>query len=187
MLKQLWLLSRTSAIVHCLLASLLLSFFSASAYAAELPKPTGPTLLEIVGNIKHHNATIQVDGQSQMAAVFDLELLEALPAETIRTRTPWTEGVTEFTGVRVDVLLKHVGAETQHLYLQALDEYSVEIVDDPFNSYPIIVAYKKNGDYMSVRELGPLWVMYPFDDFPKLNSEQSRAHCIWQLTKIMVH
>lgn len=161
-------------------------FMASIVNAADLETPTGPVLLEIVGEIKLQNATVEVGGEVRPAAVFDIAMLESLPQETIRTKTEWTSGVTEFTGVRVDVLLNHIGASSQHLFLQALDEYNVEIVDGQFDSFPIIVAYKLNGKYMSVRELGPLWVMYPFDDHPVLNSEQSRAHCVWQLTRITI-
>ena len=149
------------------------SFLTAIAHAAELGSPTGSVLLEITGDIKLQNTTTtNVDGVAQPAAAFDIAMLESLPTETIRTKTEWTTGVTEFTGVRVDVLLNHLGASSQHLFLQALDEYSVEVVDGQFDSFPIIIAYKLNGEYMSVRELGPLWVMFPFDDHPELNSEQ---------------
>ena len=86
----------------------------------------------------------------------------------------------------MDVLLEQAGARSTELVLEALDEYSVEISDDPFEDYPIIVAYKLNGKYMSVRDLGPLWLMYPFDDYPELNTELSRSHCVWQLTRITV-
>lgn len=157
-----------------------------SAQAADLPTSTGPVLLEIVGKLKHSNSTVQLEGRSESAAVFDLALLESLPSVSIRTQSPWTEGVAEFTGVRMDVLLEHVGASSENILLEALDEYSVEAIGESFQSYPIVVAYKLNGEYMSVRELGPLWVMYPFDDYPELNSEQSKARCVWQLKRITV-
>jgi len=162
------------------------ALISTTANATDLELPTEPVLLEIIGDIEHQNTTIDVDGTMQPAAVFDIAMLESLPVETIRTKTEWTNGVTEFTGVRLSVLLNHIGASSKHLFLQALDEYEVEIVDGQIDSFPIIVAYKLNGKYMSVRDLGPLWVMYPFDDYPKLNSEQSRSHCVWQLTRITV-
>ncbi len=168
------------------LSIVLLSVLVGTAQADELPRPTGQILLEIVGNITHHNATTVIDGQSELVASFDLELLESLPSVTIKTDTPWTDNVSEFTGVRMDVLLKSVGAKSGHLSLEALDDYSVEVVDEMFDKYPIVLAYKLNGKYMSVRDLGPLWVMYPFDDFPELSTEQSRARCVWQLTRISV-
>ncbi len=168
------------------LSIVLLSVLVGTAQADELPRPTGQILLEIVGNITHHNATTVIDGQSELVASFDLELLESLPSVTIKTDTPWTDNVSEFTGVRMDVLLKSVGAKSGHLSLEALDDYRVEVVDEMFDKYPIVLAYKLNGKYMSVRDLGPLWVMYPLDDFPELNNEQSRARCVWQLTRISV-
>jgi len=176
-----------SRLSSALLASFLLfTSITVFAQATELDQPAGRAILEIVGKLEHTNSTIQIDGQNESAAVFDLALLESLPSITIKTETPWTEGVAEFTGVRMDVLLEHVGASPNNLLLEALDEYSVEAVDEPFESFPIVVAYQLNGEYMSVRELGPLWLMYPFDDHPQLNTEQSRANCVWQLKRIVV-
>ncbi len=186
MLKQDFRSFRRLAFSTCLQVLLLLTTVIVSAQAADLPEPVGPALLEIVGKLEHSNATLQINGKSESAAVFDLALLESLPAVTIRTQTPWTKGVGEFTGVRMDVLLERVGASSEHLVLEALDEYSVESLEEPYQSYPIVIAYKLNGKYMSVRELGPLWVMYPFDAYPELNSEQSRAQCVWQLRRITV-
>jgi len=163
------------------------SLFPHALNAAELDKPTGLVALEIVGEISSHNSTVSVDGKQQAAAVFDIAMLESLPQETIRTKTHWTEGVTEFTGVRLNVLLDHIGASSKHITLGALDEYQVEVTDGPFADYPIVVAYKRDGEYMSVRNLGPLWVMYPFDDHPELDTESSRANCVWQLNRITVH
>ncbi len=187
MLKQDFQSFRRLAFSTCLQLLLLLPTGVIYAQAPDLPEPDGPALLEIAGNIEHTNSTLQINGQSESAAVFDLALLESLPVVTIRTTTPWTQGVGEFTGVRMDVLLERVGASSEHLLLEALDEYTVEARDEPYKSYPIVIAYKLNGKYLSVRELGPLWVMYPFDDYPELNSEQSRAQCVWQLSRITVH
>ncbi len=178
------------ALIRLLQALIISCVMVFSTYASELKQPTGPVLLEISGNLSHHNTKLDIDrqedGQEINAVALDLKMLETLPVETIRTKTPWTEGVVEFTGVRLDVLLNFVGAESNDLLFQALDEYSVEASNEPFESFPIIVAYKRNGKYMSVRELGPLWIMYPFDEFPELNTEQSRANCVWQLTNITV-
>jgi len=60
-------------------------------------------------------------------------------------------------------------------YIYTLDRK----IDD---RHPVIVAYKKNDEYMSLRQLGPLWVIFPFDDFPELQTEENRAASIWQLT-----
>ncbi len=158
----------------------------AGILAADLEAPTGDVLLHIVGAVANTNTVATVDDSELPAAALDLAMLEALPVVTITTRTPWTEGETVFTGVRMSELMDYVGADPSDMTLSALDEYSVNVTDPEFGDYPVILAYKVNGDYISVRELGPLWVMYPFDDHPELDSSTNRARCVWQLTQIVV-
>ncbi len=59
--------------------------------AAELAAPKGEVILTIDGSI----ATSNTAG----AADFDIAMLEAMPKATVKTTTPWTEGVTTFEGV----------------------------------------------------------------------------------------
>jgi hypothetical protein len=149
-----------------------------SVHADDLPEPTGEILLTISGNIQNAN---HPDG-----AAFDLDMLEAMESTTIETKTPWTEGVTRFTGVLLDQLLEAAGTESRMLKMSAEDGYIYEPLKPMDSKYPIIVAYKKDGEYMSLRQLGPLWVMYPFDDYPELNTEENRAACVWQLKHMEV-
>ena len=39
---------------------------------------------------------------------------------------------------------------------------------------------------MSVREKGPLWVIYPFDSDPEYQTEVIYSRSIWQLDRIVV-
>lgn len=113
-----------------------------------------------------------------------LAMLEELPATTFTSETPWTEGPTVWEGVRLSELMKHLESSTTRFHAVALDDYEITFEDVDLEQYPVILAYKKDGKYMSVRELGPLWIMFPFDDFPNLNIQINRARSIWQLQKI---
>lgn len=70
--------------------------------ADTLPMPAGEVVLTVTGAITASN-----DGAS---AVFDLAMLEALPQAEIETETPWTDGMTTFTGFRLADLLSLLGA-----------------------------------------------------------------------------
>ena len=39
---------------------------------------------------------------------------------------------------------------------------------------------------MTLRDKGPLWVIYPFDDDPRYRSETVYFRSIWQLNRIIV-
>ena len=47
-----------------------------------------------------------------------------------------------------------------------------------------MLAYLMDGKTMSVREKGPLWLIYPFDDNADYRSEETYAHSIWQIARI---
>ena len=149
-----------------------------SLMAAELATPKGEILLTISGNIEHSN--------NKDAAEFDLEMLERLGATTIITETPWTDAVTSFTGVRLSVLLDSVGAGSSSFRAIAFDNYWYDIPDVDFEKYPVIVAYKKDGAYLNARSLGPLWIIFPFDDYPALLSETNKASSVWHLNSLIV-
>lgn len=115
---------------------------------------------------------------------FDMAALQALPQVSFDTTTIWTEGGQSFTGVSLAALMEHVGASGDSLRAVALNDYAVTIpTSDAVEGGPI-VAYLRNGAEMSVREKGPLWIMYPFDGNDSYKSEEYYARSIWQLSQI---
>lgn len=168
----------TLAPVRYLLATVFAACLSL-AHATDLAPTTGPVLLTVSGNIENHN----VDKTAQ----FDREMLESLPVTSFKTTTPWTQGVTEFTGVRVSDLLKHVGANSNNFRAHALDKYWNDLKEIDFEKIPAIIAYKKNGKSLRVRELGPLWIMFPFDEFPSISDEKHKTASVWQLVEIVIN
>lgn len=152
--------------------------FAAPALAEDLAAPTGEVVLTVTGAI---GATNQGD-----AAVFDLDMLKAMGEVTFETSTPWTEGKQSFTGVPLDALLQAVGVTEGTLTAKAINDYAVEIpVTDAVAGGPIL-AYLQNGDPMSVREKGPLWVVYPYDLKDDYQAEVIYSRSIWQLSSIDV-
>jgi hypothetical protein len=148
------------------------------AAAEELSTPTGEVLLTVTGAI---SATNEGD-----AAVFDFDMLKAVGEVTFSTSTPWTEGKQDFTGVPLEALLRVVGATGSTLTSKAINDYAVDIpASDAVTNGPII-AYLLNGEPMSVREKGPLWVVYPYDSKDEYRAEVYYSRSIWQLTSIDV-
>jgi hypothetical protein len=153
------------------------SLFATSA-SADLPAPSGDVVLAVTGAITVTNA----EGQ----ALFDRAMLEALDPSEFATTTVWTDGATTFVGVSLTDLLDTVGAEGTVLRATAINDYTVEIpVADAVEGGPI-VAYLMNGRPMSLREKGPLWVVYPYDSTPAYQNETIYARSIWQLDRIEV-
>lgn len=150
----------------------------AMAHADTLPQPTGDVILTVKGSISNTS--------SGDVAEFDRALLEALPSSSFETSTIWTEGTQRFSGISFADLLEHVGADGDNLRLTALNDYTIDIpASDAIPGGPII-AYQQNDAVMSVREKGPLWLVYPYDSSPEYQTETIYARSIWQLVAVEV-
>jgi hypothetical protein len=164
------------------LAALLLLALVCSASPAgassSLPQPAGQTVLVIDGAISNRN--------SGGAAAFDLAMLQSMPQVELKTVTAWTNGMQVFKGVRLRDLLDAVGAEGTTLTASAIDEYQVPIPVSDAADYNVIVAYEANGKPLPVDDKGPLWIVYPFSDMPKLQRDFFFARCVWQLRRLTV-
>lgn len=111
--------------------------------------------------------------------------IDAIPVQTIRTHTDFTDGVTEFTGPRIMDLLALIGTgSATEAHVIAANDYSVEIPLPEFTKYGVILAREANGKRLSPRGKGPFWVMYPLDDFSELQDPVYNNRLIWQVTKI---
>jgi hypothetical protein len=77
-------------------------------------------------------------------------------------------------------------AKGAKLTLLALNDYEVEISGDDIQKDTPVVAYALDGEAMSVRSRGPLWVMYPFDADGRWRTELVMVRSIWQLDRIRV-
>ena len=49
-----------------------------------------------------------------------------------------------------------------------------------------IIATRINGKPFTIKEKGPLWVVFPYDRGPEFRTETNYAVSVWQLTEISV-
>lgn len=92
----------------------------------------------------------------------------------------------KFEGVSMDKLMKLVGATGERVMVVALNDYTTEIPMEDFGKFNVILAIKRNGEYMPVRDKGPLFVIYPYDSSPDLKTQTYYARSAWQVAKIIV-
>ena len=151
---------------------------SSAAQAETLPAPKGAVVLTISGKIA--NTT------KAGAAEFDMVTLEALPGRVTETETPWTKGKPRFEGPLGSALLDKVGASGTSLHIVALNDYAVDVPVEDFRKYPVILATRKDGQPMAVRDKGPLFVIYPFDLDRSLYTEKIFSRSAWQVKSIEV-
>ena len=68
-----------------------------------------------------------------------------------------------FTGVPMNKLMDAVGAKGTSLTVTALNDYATDIPIEDFKNQPVILATKRDGNYMPVRDKGPLFIVYNYD------------------------
>lgn len=147
------------------------------AQAETLGAPKDKPILTVSGKIAVTNK-----GDT---AQFDRAMLEELGTTTIETTTPWDEGVIKFEGVLIRELMKKVGASGERAAIVALNDYMSEIPLEDFEKYDVILALKRNGEYMGVRDKGPLFIVYPYDTQPELKTQTYYARSVWQVARII--
>lgn len=148
-----------------------------------LPPPSGPVILEVSGAIQVSNTP---EANPRKVVRFDRKALERLPQRTVETYTDWTTGLQSFTGVPLAELLEHVGAEGEEIHAVALNDYAITIPVSDAYEYPVLLALKHNGEYMRIRDKGPLWIIYPSDE-PSADSLGPHNHkMIWQLASLEI-
>ncbi|MEF2554449.1 molybdopterin-dependent oxidoreductase [Aurantimonas sp. A2-1-M11] len=153
-------------------------FSAGPVFAARLQTPQGKPVLRIGGKISTHNQGDE--------AVFDLSMLEALGTSNFSTSTPWTDGVSDWEGVRLDVLMKAVGASGDTLRATALNDYVADVPLADIGEEGPILAMKRNGELMPISDKGPLFIVYPFDGNPNLQQQNVYMRCAWHIARLDV-
>lgn len=169
---------RFSLLAGLAAALLIASPSLAEDLAKDLAKPAGKVVLEVTGLIAHANSGAVAD--------FDMAMLDALGNHETLTTTPWYNGVKKFSGPLGSDLLDAVGATGTQLKVTALNDYVTVIPVSDFKDYEVILATQLDDAPMSVRDKGPIFVIYPFDQQPALNNETYYGRSAWQVKSIEV-
>lgn len=136
---------------------------------------SGKVVLTVSGKVTSGNA---VD--------FTIAELEALGTSSITTSSPWEPDKITFEGVPLAVLMQAVGARGDKVAILALNKYRTEVPITDFIDHGVILASRKNGEPMPINDKGPLFVIYPFDEKPELNTEIYHARSAWQVRQIII-
>lgn len=174
-------LARRDLLRRAMAAASLPALFASASHPARanvLPAPTGAVILTISGRIGVTNR----DNTAQ----FDREGLEALGLESFTTSTPWFDGPQTFQGVPMSRIMRVVGAQGSAVTAIALNDYSTEIPMSDFTRFNVLLALKRNGEYMRVRDKGPLFIVYPYDSVPELRGQPYYGRSAWQLSQLVV-
>lgn len=145
---------------------------------AQLLPPEGRVILTVGGEIGMTNA----DDEARL----DAAMLEALPRERLTTHTSVTDGPQRFEGFLARDLLEALQAEGETVTALALNDYLAEIPITDFERYDVLLADTMNGERLTRRDKGPLWIVYPRDDHAELQDIRYDYRWVWQLHRLEV-
>jgi hypothetical protein len=111
--------------------------------------------------------------------------LEAMPQHTLVTSNEFTDGEVTYVGPLARDVLARIDLDgVRYLRLKALNDYYIDVPTKDFKRYDVIFALEANGQRLSRRDKGPLWLMYPISDHPELADPLYNARLIWQVVKV---
>lgn len=109
--------------------------------------------------------------------------LAKLPQGEIETTTSWIEGKHSFTGVTGQALMRALGAAGTTVEAHASDGYSIEIPLADFETTPLLIADRMDGEPLPEGK-GPLWIVYPYD--AGYDKQEYIDRSVWALDRLVV-
>lgn len=159
-------------------ATVIQLLIAGTASACTIAQPKREVILSIDGMINDCNEGLEVH--------LDRALVDALPRKQIKTENPWDDGPVVYEGVLLRDLMKFAKADGTTATVSALNDYRADIPLADLDKYDVILADKRDGVALPVRDKGPFFVVFPFTDFPELASEARYAQSVWQVNRITV-
>jgi len=167
--------------------------------ASELPKPAGPVLLTIAGEVGATNRGPSLPAVDAFlayheigfpaAAEFDRAMLEGLGTHEVElSYKDWPKAY-RFAGPRLADVLAAAGAAEGAaggaITATALDGFAVEISAEDLAAHDWIVALEVDGRPLGIGQAGPLWLVYAVPGGAASEADEQRWP--WAVFFIEVH
>jgi hypothetical protein len=134
--------------------------------------------------VSETEASLQISYRNGSQRTLTFNDLNGLTQHSIVTATPWHLGTPTFTGPLLRDVLQLANFEGDVVLAPAVNDYNVTIPVDDLVQHRVVLAHSINGERLTLRTLGPLYVMYPLDSDETLQTSAVYARCIWQLLQI---
>lgn len=118
---------------------------------------------------------------------FTLETLDALEQSAYETDNAFVDAPSEFSGPLIRTVMADLGIDAagySEVRLTAINEYAVNVPISDVVDYDVMLATRRDGDEMSVRDKGPIWIMYPISQHDELQDSIYSSRLIWQLESL---
>lgn len=152
---------------------------------ANVPVPTEVDLT-ITGNIATKNSD-----EALLMDVATIEQLGMVEYTLSNGDDPYNENQTVvYQGVLMSDLLDFLGVRQDgSLLVTASDDYQAEIPFSLIRDYPLILATQQNGEFISIDNLGPLRIIFPYshyEEFGEFSKRQALTFWVWWIESIEV-
>lgn len=153
---------------------------SAVGVSTPAPTPSQAPILTVSGRISLPNQASSV--------ALDMPTLESLGLVKYKVFDPWLNVENEYTGILLSDLLQTVGAEpnASTIHFTALDDYAVDIKMSDVRKWPILLATRTNGNYMSVADKGPTRIVFPTHAYSDIDQLLYKDLWVWQIKTMEV-
>lgn len=109
-----------------------------------------------------------------------------MPVHAIRSSTNWT-GSELWEGPLLTDVLKKAGIRGSTIRVFAYDDYSQEIPLAFIKKYEPILAYRENGRELTLKDFGPLFIIFPRDEYHReLSTISNTRRFVFQVRRIEV-
>ena len=146
-----------------------------------IPNPSDDVILKVLGAIGNTN--------SGETLSFDMETLERLGLVEYTIEDPWQEHEeVAYTGILLSDLLEYAGITdtATNIHMVALDDYAVDISLEDIQKWPVMLATRADGKYMSIENSGPTRIVFPFHSNPEIDEDIYKVLMIWNLRDVEV-
>lgn len=117
---------------------------------------------------------------------FSQQDILALSDQEVITETPWTDGTLTFRGAPLAAVLSEAGIERGWVNARGLNNYSVNLPVKQVFAAQAFLAVHMNGELMRIKDKGPFWIIFPWDEHPDLLTRDIRSWSVWQLQALSV-
>lgn len=132
-----------------------------------------------------NGATLTLSSSGEQVVVLSIEELAALPQTTIVTENDFADGAVTYRGPLVRRVIEALALDPQSvLRFTSANDYHVDIPVSDFIEFDAILAMEADGRRLTLRDKGPLWLMYPISDHRALRDPIYVSRLIWQVVGI---
>lgn len=112
---------------------------------------------------------------------YSLKQLDEFPQHTFETKTPWTDRHSFSGPLLKDLIFRSGHVKPKALTARALNNYIVDVDLTLVEKYPVLLATRMDGKPMRIRNKGPIWILFPLDQSPELDTMEVHGQMVWQL------